>query len=400
MSTLDARPAPDDTPQLLTIAEPRLLASRSHTVPQRDQDWLVEAAATVRLLGRGGAAFPVATKLAAVRRGARVVVNGSEGEPASWKDRVLMRRYPDLVVAGAALVGTALRSPQIVIAVGDDQSRAALRAAVRRQSVRIEVRRVEHGFVGGEVGALMNGLNRRTPVPDGVKVLPHVRGLSGRPTYASNAETFAQLALLSELGPRGYAAVGTATEPGTSLLTLHGTERDGVIEVPHGLALRQLLGDQHGPVLIGGYHGTWSTRTDLVVERPWLREQGIGWGAGVVAVLPDDTCPVGEIARVARWLADQSARQCGPCTFGLPTIATDLERLAARQPVDADQLRSRLGQVRGRGVCHHPTGAVGFVASGLDAFAADVRRHLAGRSCGRPVRGVLPIGAVPIGGPR
>lgn len=392
MTTMDARPIVEDTPSLFTVAEPRLLASRPYTVPARDHDWLIAAAQQTNLLGRGGAAFPVAAKLSAVRRGARIVVNGSESEPASWKDRVLMRRYPDLVVAGVALVADALRSRQSVIAVGDRQSTAALQAAVRRLGASIEVRHIEHRFVGGEIGALINGLNQRTPVPNGVKVLPHERGLAGRSTYASNVETFAQLALLSALGPGQYATMGPASEPGTSLLTLHGTARDGVFEVPHGLALEQLLGERHGPVLIGGYHGTWAARHDLVVDRAWLRSQGIGWGAGVVAVLPEDTCPVGEVARVTRWLAEQSARQCGPCTFGLPAIASDVEQLARGEHIDADRLRTRLGQVSGRGACYHPTGAVGFVASALTAFEADVRAHLAGHRCGRPVRGTLPIG--------
>lgn len=390
MTTLDLRV--DDTPPLFTVAEPRLLANRPTAVPPRDLRWLVDAAAQVRLLGRGGAAFPVATKLAAVRRGARVLVNGSEGEPASWKDRALMRRQPDLVVAGAALVGAALRSRRMVIAVTDALSAAALRGAVRRQGAAIEVQEVEHGFVGGEINALINGLNRRTPTPDGIRVLPHERGLDGRSTYASNVETFAQLALLAALGPDAYAATGTADEPGTSLLTIHGTQSDGVIEVPHGSELRHVLGIPPGPVLLGGYHGTWTAREDLIVDRVRLRREHIGLGAGVVAVLPEDTCPVGEIARVGRWLADQSARQCGPCTFGLPAIAADLERLRAGDVIDAGRLRTRLGQVTGRGACHHPTGAIRFIGSGLTAFDADVRRHLAGRSCGRPTRAVLPLG--------
>lgn len=390
MTSLDLRV--DDTPAMFTVAEPRLLAGRTSEVPARDLRWLVDAAARVRLLGRGGAAFPVATKLAAVRRGARVVVNGSEGEPASWKDRVLMRRQPDLVVAGTALVGAALHSRRMVIAVTDTWSAQALRAAVVRHGASIEVQEVEHDFVGGEITALINGLNGRTPAPNGIKTLPHERGLDGRSTYASNVETVAQLALLSALGSDAYGAAGTTSEPGTSLLTLHGTDDDGVIEVPHGTDLRGLIGDHAGPVLVGGYHGAWTTREDLIVDRTWLRDHGLGWGAGVVAVLPEETCPVGEIARVAAWLADQSARQCGPCVFGLAAIAQDLARLSRGDVVDADRLRARLAQITGRGACHHPTGATGFISSGLVAFDADVRRHLAGRSCGRSVHGALPLG--------
>lgn len=392
MTTLGTRAPVDDTPSLFTAVEPRLLSSHALSVPPRDHPWLAQAAEHVGLLGRGGAAFPVATKLRAVRRGARVVANGSESEPASWKDRVLMRRYPDLVVSGVVLVAQALRSPEAVIAVADAPSAEALRGAVQRAGAKVAVRRVDHGFVGGEIGALINGLNGRVAAPSGIKVLPHVRGLREKSTYASNVETFAQLALLSALGTAAYAAVGGGAEPGTSLVTLHGVERSGVLEVSHGTDLRRLVGDSDRPLLIGGYHGTWTTRRELRVDRAWLRDQGIGWGAGVVAVLPDDTCPVGEVARVAAWLAGESAGQCGPCTFGLPAIAEDVALLASSQRVDPSRLSLRLGRVDGRGACHHPTGAVGFVASALTAFAADVRDHLDRRGCGKPVLGVLPLG--------
>jgi len=162
--------------------------------------------------------------------------------------------------------------------------------------------------------------------------------------------------------------------------------------VPHGLELRRLVGDARRPILVGGYHGTWTARADLSVDRALLREHGIHWGAGVVAVLPDDTCPLGEVARVAGWLAGQSARQCGPCVFGLPALADDLARLASARPVDLDRLSQRLGRTSGRGACHHPTGAVRFIASALDVFDADLRRHASGRPCGRPVLGCLPTG--------
>lgn len=392
MTALRTQNAASTMPALFTVAAPRLFSSQALEVPPRDLAWLVQAAEQVKLLGRGGAAFPVASKLKAVRPGARVLANGSEGEPASWKDRALMRCYPDLVVAGTALVARALRSPEVIIAVGDSESAHALRAAATRSDTGVVVQQVDHGLVGGEIGALVSGLNGRLPVPGGQKVLPHVSGLRNRSTYASNVETFAHLALLSALGPSGYAAVGTRAEPGTSLLTLHGLDWHGVFEIPNGITLSHLLGQHNGPVLIGGYHGTWSVRNDLVLDRTWLRQQGIGWGAGVVGVLPDETCPIGEVARVAAWLASESVGQCGPCVFGLPAIAKDIASLAANERVDAERLRLRLGQVTGRGACHHPTGAAGFVASGLHAFDSDVQRHLTGRGCGRPVLGVLPLG--------
>ena len=386
---------PPSVPDHASLTGLRLFTSPDGPPPERSHGWLVDAAQQVGLLGRGGAAFPVATKLRAVPRGARVLANGSEGEPASWKDRQLMRHRPDLVIGGVQLVGKALASPEIVIAVNDAESADALTRQAGEWGAQVEIREVDYGFVGGEIGALVNGLNGRRAVPDGRRRLPHIRGLGDQPTYASNVETFARLGELARLGPEEYATLGSAREPGTSLVTRHWDGTIDVLEVTNGIRLGEIMPAGVGAILVGGYHGTWTTRTDLVLDRAWLRGQGIGWGAGVLAALPNDTCPVGEVARVARWLAGQSARQCGPCLFGLDAIAGDLADLARAEPVDLARLRNRLALAPGRGACAHPTGVAGFVVSALTAFADEVAHHAAGKLCGRPVRGALPIGETP-----
>jgi NADH:ubiquinone oxidoreductase subunit F (NADH-binding) len=371
---------------------------RRHGPTRRD------AAATLRsdvervgLLGRGGAAFPVATKLAALAPGGdvRVVVNGSEGEPASWKDRVLMRHVPHLVLDGALVVAAALRTPHVTVAVRDRGAADALRAALAERDDAAHVRVVDTdvAFVGGEARSLVNGLSGGAPVPGGRRVLPTEAGVDGRPTFLSNVETFAQLGLLSRRGAEGHLTTGTSAEPGTTLVTVHGdVPHRGVLEVPHGMRVADLAGGEDRTVLLGGYHGTWGRAGDHVVDRRGLRAAGRTWGAGVVAVLPEGTCPLGEVARVVRWLAQESTGQCGPCVFGLASLADDAERLAAGQPVDLARLSRRVGLVRGRGACAHPDGAVGFLASALTAFADDVAAHVHG-GCGRPVLGVLPVPA-------
>ncbi len=366
------------------------------TLPQWRLDTLIAAARTVGLLGRGGAAFPVAAKLAALHTGRhnRVLVNGSESEPASWKDRALMRCAPHRVLDGAILVAHALGTRRTTIAVHDTASARILRAAAHERPDVRKIRVIETGggFVAGEVQALINGLGGRPPVPNGRRILPVDRGVDGRPTFASNVETFAQLGLLARLGPASFRGAGSPDEPGTTLVTLLGdVPRAGVAEIPTGTPLRALVGPGSSPVLLGGYHGTWVTDMDLCLDRPALRSHGIGLGAGVVAVLPPDTCPIGEVARVARWLSNESAGQCGPCIFGLAAIAEDLETLAAGRPVDLRNLHVRLGLVDGRGACSHPDGASRFVATALQAFRDHVASHAGGHSCGLPVRGALPL---------
>ncbi|MEX0429731.1 NADH-ubiquinone oxidoreductase-F iron-sulfur binding region domain-containing protein [Nocardioides sp. DS6] len=398
-------------PPILPLGAARLLAGASSgravdhlehralagPLVHRTQAWLCEAARTVGLLGRGGAAFPVATKLAAVRPGpaTHVLVNGSESEPTSHKDRLLMRRVPHRVLDGALVAAAALGTSRVTVAVHDQEAAQALTTACGERGDATAVRIVvtPAGFVAGEVQAVVNGLDGRPAVPNGRRTLPSDRGLEGRPTFAGNVETFAQLGLLALLGPSAYAAIGTGTEPGTSLVTVFGdVPRAGVAEVAHGTPLDLLTGATGDrPVLLGGYHGTWTRARGLLLDRPALRASGLAWGAGVVVVLPETTCPLGEVARVARWLAQESAGQCGPCVFGLASLADDIARLQVGAPVDLPGLHRRLGLVSGRGACGHPDGAVRFLASALAMFPEEIGDHTTSGGCGRPVLGVLPL---------
>lgn len=369
-----------------------------HGVPAlRSRNWLIEATRDVNLLGRGGAAFPVATKLEAMPSGSRaaILVNGSEGEPASRKDRTLMTAVPHLVIDGALVVANALATQVITIAVHDPWSYESLLRATRERpdSGRISIVRTRDGFVGGEVRAVINGLNSGVARPGGRRVLPHVDGIEGRPTFASNVETFAQIGLLAGMGVADYARTGTPVEPGTSLITLVGdVVRPGVIEVPNGTPLELLLpGQADAPVLIGGYHGTWiRTAHDLPLTRSTLRAAGASLGAGVVARPFPGTCVLPEIARVSRWLANESAGQCGPCFFGLPSLADDMQAFADGTGSESQAVR-RLEQIRGRGACAHPDGAVQFMSSAIVAFIDDIEVHRRHGTCGRPPSTVLPL---------
>jgi NADH:ubiquinone oxidoreductase subunit F (NADH-binding) len=145
-------------------------------------------------------------------------------------------------------------------------------------------------------------------------------------------------------------------------------------------------------LLVGGYFGTWldlATMDHVALGHGVLQRAGATLGCGVVAALPASSCGVVETARVARYLASESAGQCGPCVHGLAAVAGDLERLD-----DEASLRRRLGLIAGRGACRHPDGAVRFVASGLHVFADELARHLRGRRCSGSGRPVLPTAGV------
>jgi NADH:ubiquinone oxidoreductase subunit F (NADH-binding) len=394
-----------------TLGAPRLLAGvdrighvdvvhhRSlHGDPTlRSRAWLTRAMREVNLLGRGGAGFPVAVKLESMPSGSStaILVNGSEGEPASHKDRTLMTAVPHLVIDGALVVAHALGTRTITIAVHDPWAHESLIRAARerRDADVISIVRTRDGFVGGEIRAVINGLNTGSARPGGRRVLPHVQGVAGRPTFASNVETFAQIALLAGMGTADYARTGSPLEPGTSLVTLLGdVVRPGVVEVPNGTPLEMLLpGQADAPVLIGGYHGTWiRTADDLPLTRSTLRAAGAPLGAGVIARPFPGTCVLSEVAAVSRWLATESAGQCGPCFFGLPALADDMQAFADGTGSEVQAAR-RLQQVRGRGACAHPDGSVQFMSSAMVALADDIRIHRDHGSCGRPPSAVLPL---------
>jgi NADH:ubiquinone oxidoreductase subunit F (NADH-binding)/ferredoxin len=378
-----------------------------------DRHQLLDLADRIALHGRGGAGFSFGRKVravldAAARRGTPtvVVVNATEGEPGSWKDKMLLTRVPHLVLDGAALVADAIGATSIVLGVADDGIGIdSVLAAVRERPMPALTRivTVPHRFISGEGGALIRGINGDIPIPPGQRRHSSDAGVAGLPTLLSNAETFAQIAIAAEIGPDAYAVVGTATEPGTVLLTVGGSARKpAVIEVPAGVPLADVLGRCEAPpgpgVLVGGFHGAWIGATDVrqvTVSRESLGTVGGTLGAGIVLPLGPDTCPLGEVTRVALYLAGQSAGQCGPCRLGLPDLARVLAGLTDGSAGTAalDAIRLSAGAVRGRGACSHPDGAVRFVLSALDVFLDDIAAHLLHGGCGQPVHGVLPLPA-------
>jgi NADH:ubiquinone oxidoreductase subunit F (NADH-binding) len=396
-----------ETPvQLRSIGEPRLLAGLTqgradlqhhlwaHGVhPQLSRAVYTELAEAVGLRGRGGAGFPVALKLADLpARGiAAVVVNGSESEPVSRKDRLLLTMAPHLVLDGATGLAQALRARQVIVAVHDAAAAASVRAAIqeRQDTVDIQVSDTPGRFVAGEARAVLRVLEGGPAVPPGRRVLPTRKGYNGRPTFLSNVETFAQLAVLARLGSRAFSSTGLISEPGTQLLTVAGSvQRPGVIETPTGIPLTTVLqyagAATDAPVLVGGYHGRWLPRPDgVILGRPDV-------STGIVVALGADTCPLGEVHRVVQWLASQSAGQCGPCVFGLAALVDDFDRLLLGDPAGWHDAHRHLGLVPGRGACAHPDGSARFLASALEVFGEDIRMHLGG-GCGRAVQGVLPV---------
>jgi NADH:ubiquinone oxidoreductase subunit F (NADH-binding) len=267
-----------------------------------------------------------------------------------------------------------------------DERRAAHYARVSEQILRPPDR-----FVAGEESALAGWIDHQTALPVFRPDKGTALRIGKRPALVHNVETLAHVALIARNGPDPFLARGMAEEPGTCLVTLGGSvTQPGVVEIDRGTALRDIV-MRGAPVeppralLVGGYGGSWVAPHDFATPYASipLRAIGASAGVGIVIAAGPATCGVAETARIARYLADQSAGQCGPCVFGLPAIADDLALLARGQSDDGllTRLHRRLGEVSGRGACRHPDGAVSLVRSALAVFGHDVAAHERGHPC-------------------
>jgi NADH:ubiquinone oxidoreductase subunit F (NADH-binding) len=374
------------------VAEgPELVAHRSRYGPLPSLGLaglsaLVEQAA---VRGRGGASFPFATKLAAAAQGRRpvVVVNLSEGEPASAKDHALATTRPHLVLDGAVATARALRAREVHVVLPGERptAAAAMRAALaeRNDPVRVVAHVAADRFVAGQARAVIELMSGRPNLPVTSWQPEAVAGYRARPTLLSNAETWARVGLLLLRGVASYAAIGTSAEPGAALLTLGSPGRDPVVvEAEYGTRLRDHLPRwmHRRPALIGGFHGswaTWETLASATVSVDGMRLLGSPLGAGVVLSAPSGTCPVMLTSNVVDYLAGQSAGRCGPCLSGLPALATAV-RAVAEGTGGMTRVHELTRLVERRGACAHPDGTVRLVRSMLTTFADEAGQHASG----------------------
>ena len=356
------------------------------------------------LTGRGGGYFPLASKLESARSvpgPAVVVVNATESEPASAKDRTLLEHRPHLVLDGAQALAAAASADRVIVAMhsgaaGFGSIRAAIEERKDHGAAATELAIVPDRYVAGESSALVAYINGgpALPAPRGVRT--SISGVGGRPTVVSNAETASHLALIARFGAKWFREAGTDLSPGSTLVTVTGDVAlpGSVFEVLQPVSFGTVItagGGSPAPpqaVLLGGYAGTW-----VPGDRAWgstldatrLARAGMPLGCGLVGVLGPGRCGLVEAARLMAWLSDERAGQCGTCTMGLPAVSERLTGIAEGTQRGRREVHRivALGEtISGRGLCGLPDGAVAMVESALSTFSEELRLHPKGRCSG------------------
>jgi NADH:ubiquinone oxidoreductase subunit F (NADH-binding) len=366
--------------------------------PLISADGLLEEVDRSGVLGRGGAAFPLAVKLRAVRDAGRrgrptiVVANGEEGEPASVKDRWLLRNRPHLVLDGLRLAAQVVGSRRAYVYMSDPLAGGTVEAALAELDadsvgdIAIAVKTVDPGYIAGEETAAVRAINGGPAKPTDKPPRPYQHGVAGLPTLVSNVETLATLPFLHRYGAEAFRAEGTSTSPGTFLLTITGGARPPALyEIPHGLAVTELLAwhrvspDQLRGVLLGGYFAGLLNRDilDATLDHETLRRLGSGLGCGAISLLTED-CPVAVTASVMAYFDRENAGQCGSCFNG--TAAMSAVTGALRDGVATAEDLARLERwsvmLKGRGACATLDAATNIAASLLSQFPQVVTRHM------------------------
>jgi NADH:ubiquinone oxidoreductase subunit F (NADH-binding) len=364
-----------------------------------DVDALVAEVDASGLVGRGGAAFPFAVKLRSVRDhgrvagGTTVVANGEEGEPASIKDRWLLRNRPHLVLDGLRLAAAVVGAERAYVYVSDLESARSVETALSELGpntlgVTVDVWTVPPGYVAGEETAAVRAINGGPVKPTDKPPRPYEEGVGERPTLVSNVETLANLPFLQRHGAAEFRAQGTALSSGTFLATITGAGRPPALyELPYGLRFSELL-SQHGVsservrgALMGGYFAGLLNRAVLqtTLDHETMRGLGSGLGCGAVSIITDD-CPVAVAASVLAYFDRENAGQCGSCFNGTAAMAAagGALRDGAATTEDVGRLRRWSVVLRARGACATIDAACNVAASLLDQFPDEVARHLEG----------------------
>ncbi len=383
---------------------------------EKTGDEIIAEISESNLRGRGGGGFPAGKKWQQVRRQPEgqkyVVCNGDEGDPGAFMDRSIMEGDPHRLLEGMMIAAYACGAGEGYIYVRAEYPMAVerLRIAIAQAeeygllgenilgsgfSFHLHINRGAGAFVCGEGSALTASIEGKRGMPRVKPPRTVEQGLFEKPTVLNNVETFASVPPIILNGAAWYRGIGPENSPGTKAFALTGNiENTGLIEVPMGTTLRQIIFDVGGgmrggkafkAVQIGGPSGACLTEADLDLPLDFdsLKKVGAMIGSGGLVVMDEDTCMV-EVARFfMNFTQNESCGKCVPCREGTRRMLEILERIVAGQGREGDiELLLELADtISATALCGLGKSAAFPVVSTIKTFRAEYEAHIREKRC-------------------
>jgi len=380
------------------------------------------------LRGRGGGGYPAGVKWNLVRKSPAerkfVVANGDEGDPGAYMDRTIMESDPHRVLEGLAIAGYAVGAEQGYIyvrgeyplaaarlakAIKDAERRGLLGSRVLDSSFnfRIDLRIGAGAFVCGEETALMTSIMGRRGQPVPRPPYPAQSGLWGYPTLINNVETFANIAPIVEHGASWFAGFGTEKSKGTKVFALCGeVVNSGLIEVPMGMSLRDIVFDIGGGLPDGGQFKAAQTggpsggcipakHLDTPVDYESLKDLGSIMGSGGLIVMNQNSCMPDVAKFFMEFCMDESCGKCVPCRVGTVEMFELLQRITDGSAMDNDlqTLEELCKLVQETSLCGLGMTAPNPVLNTLHYFRDEYLAHIRDNHC---PAGVCQLDQIPL----
>ncbi|HEV2500068.1 MAG TPA: NADH-quinone oxidoreductase subunit NuoF [Terriglobia bacterium] len=380
---------------------------------------VVETVKKSGLRGRGGAGFPTGMKWSFVPMAADtprpkyIVCNADEMEPGTFKDRLLMEGDPHQLVEGMTVAAHAIQADVAYIFIrgeyylSEERLKQAIAEAYQKNylgknilgsgfNLEMIVHMSGGRYMCGEETGLLNALEGKRANPRTKPPFPQVSGLFGKPTIVQNVETLCNLPHIVKNGPEWFKGLSYTQDAGTKIYGVSGkVKRPGLWELPMGTTVRELLevhagGMQDGVKFRGLLPGGASTdflveeHLDVKMDFTDVAKVGSRMGTGTMIILDDQTCPVGMVANLEHFFAQESCGWCTPCWSGLSWAEKALYALedGKGEAADLDHL-SFITKLcaPGNTFCALAPGAVEPLQSALKYFRADFERHVTEKRC-------------------
>ncbi len=383
-------------------------------ITELEPEAVIEQIRISGLRGRGGAGFPTHHKWSAVRAADSgkkyIVCNGDEGDPGAFMDRMLMESYPYRIIEGMAIAARCVGAHEGFLYIRAEYplaikrvTEALERCRERRYlgenilgtdfSLELKIVAGAGAFVCGEETALMASIEGRRGMPRLRPPFPAHSGLWGLPTLINNVETYACVPWILRNGAEAFAAIGTGKSTGTKVFALAGKiARGGLIEVPMGISIRQIIdeigggiggGKRFKAVQVGGPSGGCipAARDNLSVGYESLTEAGAMMGSGGLVVLDETDCMVDISRYFLQFTQNQSCGKCTFCRIGTRRMLDILDRLCAGKgkTEDLDELEHLARAIKQGSLCGLGKTAPNPVLSTMRYFRDEYEAHVQGQ---------------------